>query len=275
MVERNPKRKFVVFTDLDGTLLDAHTYSFEDARPSLELLDRHQIPLILCSSKTRAEIAHYRARLQNRHPFIAENGGGIFIPKGYFTVRPSDESVQIVDEGAYEVIPLGAPYAALCAVIEDLRTAGYAVRGFNDMTIGEVMAITGLTAREAAMAKERDFDEPFLFDGDQEALENLAKSIRSRGYALTRGRFFHIMGNSDKGRAVQILSALYRNQFGDIVTVAIGDSPNDLPMLLAVDIPMIVQKPDGSYDSGLALARITRADGIGPKGWNRAIASIL
>ncbi len=74
--------KTVIFSDLDGTLLDAVRYSFNDALPALSLIQAHGVPLVLCSSKTRAEIEACRQRMHNFHPFITENGGGIFILVG-------------------------------------------------------------------------------------------------------------------------------------------------------------------------------------------------
>jgi mannosyl-3-phosphoglycerate phosphatase len=76
--------KVIIFTDLDGTLLDYDTYSFEKALPALQLLRERDIPLIISSSKTAKEVVFYREQLENDHPFISENGGGIFIPKDYF-----------------------------------------------------------------------------------------------------------------------------------------------------------------------------------------------
>src|SRR5512135_2792694 len=78
-------KKIVIFTDLDGTLLDEVNYSWSEAQPALNLIKSGATPLILCSSKTRAELEAYRVQLDNHHPFIAENGGGIFIPRGYFS----------------------------------------------------------------------------------------------------------------------------------------------------------------------------------------------
>ena len=83
------------------------------------------------------------------------------------------------------------------------------------------------------------------------------------------------MGNNDKGRAVRILSELYRKQWPDIKTIGLGDSLNDLPMLKAVDIPILVQKPDGSYDKSIDEPFIKRGEGIGPIGWNRELINIL
>ncbi|KPK45867.1 MAG: hypothetical protein AMK74_02150 [Nitrospira bacterium SM23_35] len=268
-------KKIIIFTDLDGTLLDTHTYSFSAALPSLQLLRGKDIPLIICSSKTRAEIEHYRMKMKNHHPFISENGGGVFIPKKYFTITFSDSKFLVVQNRKYDTITLGSPYKDLRTVIQELREQGLPVKGFGDMSAEEVAALTNLSIYEALMAKKRGFDEPFVFEGDDAEIRRLSTFIQSKGFTVTRGRFFHILGNYDKGMAVSILSELYKKQFGEILTAAVGDSPNDLPMLQQVDMPFIVQKPDGSYDPFLDLPGITKADDIGPKGWNKAIEKLL
>jgi len=71
----------LIFTDLDGTLLDAETYSWQEAGEALDLCRRHRVPVILASSKTRAEIEILRDRMMLSDPFISENGGGIFLPR--------------------------------------------------------------------------------------------------------------------------------------------------------------------------------------------------
>ena len=77
----------IIFTDLDGTLLDHNTYSFKKAFPALRIIKKKKIPLIICTSKTKGEIEHYRKKLKNNHPFVSENGGAIFIPKDYFDFK--------------------------------------------------------------------------------------------------------------------------------------------------------------------------------------------
>ena len=76
------KAAVIVFSDLDGTLLEHDTYGFEAARPALDLLWGKNIPLILCSSKTRTEMEGYQKRLGIAGPFIVENGAGVYIPQG-------------------------------------------------------------------------------------------------------------------------------------------------------------------------------------------------
>ncbi|MFA5353725.1 MAG: HAD-IIB family hydrolase [Thermodesulfovibrionales bacterium] len=264
----------VIFTDLDGTLLDHETYSFAKALQALSLIRERRIPLVICSSKTRREIEHYRELLVNRHPFVSENGGGLFIPRGYFPFPLPDYGFPVSEENDFIVIRLGASYPELREAMDELRREGFSVRGFGDMTAEEVSALTKLTLAEAEMAKERDFDEAFILEKDCD-MDSLRAAIAERGFHYTQGRFHHILGDSDKGKAVSLLTGLYRRWLGEILTIAIGDSPNDIPMLEMVDYPVAVRKPDGSCDQRISVSNLIRADGIGPAGWNKAICELL
>lgn len=267
-------KKIIIFTDLDGTLLDHSGYSFEAALPALGLVKERDIPLVICSSKTRREIEHYRNKLHNTHPFISENGGGIFIPEDYFQLRIQYPGNILEAEAGFMTIRLGAKYSDLRKALQELRADGFAVKGFGDMTPEEVSAATGLSRDEAEMAKDRDFDEPFVVTGPVDE-KHLIAAIKDKGFNCTQGQFYHILGNSDKGRAVSILTDLYRKQSGDTVTIAIGDSPNDIPMLEMADHPVIVRKYDGEYDSRINVRGMVKADGIGPTGWNRTVTELL
>lgn len=271
-----PVKRAVVFTDLDGTLLDARTYSFDPALPALGMLRERHVPVVICSSKTRAEIEHYRAKLRNADPFISENGGAVFVPQGYFRADAvSPARPEGGDEGPHLVLRLGARYQDLRRALRELRGEGFDVRGFGDMTAEEIAAATGLPLNEAVMAAKREFDEPFLFGGDAVMGDKLRASIERKGFRVTQGLFHHILGESDKGKAVSILTGMFRGKYGEVMTVALGDSPNDLPMLQAVDRPIIVEKHDGGYDRVLAAEDFDRARGAGPDGWNGAIMRLL
>ena len=268
-------KKNIVFTDLDGTLLDYYKYSFEKAIPALELLKKKNIPLVLCSSKTRKEIEYYREKLANNHPFISENGGGIFIPKNYFKFKIHSPEFIVNDENDYYAIKFGALYPDLRKTIERLRKEGFKVKGFGDMTVKEIMEIAGLSADEAEMAKERNFDEPFILEGNETETQRLLRAIKAKGFNCTQGRFFHIIGNTDKGKAVELLKELYKKEFNEITTIALGDSSNDIPMFVAVDYPIVVQKPGEGYDQKIDMPGLIKASGIGPEGWNNAIIKFI
>ncbi len=276
------KSKLIIFTDLDGTLLDSK-YSFEKALPALRALKRKNIPLILCSSKTKTEIEHCRRKLNNDHPFISENGGGIFIPKKYFNFKISSirnhyihkAEFYIEEEKKHIVIRLGHLYPELRKTLKELRKKGLDAKGFGDMTTKEVAMLTGLPKSLAIKAKHRDFDEPFVFKGNKSELNKLKYHIKSKGLTLTQGTYYHVMGDGNKGRAVQILKKLFLRENKKLITIALGDNPNDIEMFKKVDYPVVVQKPDGSYDKRIRIKKIIKADGIGPIGWNRAVKKLL
>jgi hydroxypyruvate reductase len=262
-------QKTIIFTDLDGTLLDAASYSFHKALPALQLIETRGIPLILCSSKTRAEIMACRRRLHNTHPFISENGGGVFIPLGYFAVP-----IEAATNNGYQCLSLGKPYAEIRQHFTALRARlGAKVRGFGDMSAGEIAALTGLTLEDAILAKQRDFDEPFIFEGESD--ENFLRAIEAAGLNWTQGRIFHILGRHDKGRAIRLLKELYAQEHGSIVSVGLGDSLNDLPLLQAVECPVLIRHEDGSFASLLEIPGLTRTQHPGPQGWNEAVLQLL
>lgn len=266
--------KLVIFTDLDGTLLD-QAYSLEAARPALRLVAQLDIPLVICSSKTRLEIERYRRLLNNNHPFIAENGGGIFVPADYFGFELNFPGLAVLPSNDYITIKLGAPYSILREAMNRLRERGFNIRGFGDMTVEEVSQLTGLSLEEVALAKAREFDEPFVLAGEERDLFSLLSEITSMGLRSTRGTLLHLLGDSDKGRAVSILVDAYRRRYGEVVTIALGDSENDLPMLREADRAVIIRKPDGRQVTDLFLRRSFVTDEPGPAGWNKAVAEIV
>lgn len=264
---------FVVFTDLDGTLLDHQTYAFEAARPALKLLKDREIPLIFCSSKTRAEVERYRRLFHDGDPFIVENGGAIFIPRGYFPFSfPYQRTV-----GNYLVIELGVPYFHLVRALDQAkRESGVKVLAFSDLGIREVAMLTGLPLEEATLAKRREYDEPFQVKGGPEKLARLAALLEEKGLHVTRGgRFHHLTGGCDKGRAVAMLIELFRRKLGSLTTVALGDSLSDRPMLEVVDLPILVQKEGGRYDPEVQLSTLIYAPGVGPEGWNATLLELF
>lgn len=261
--------KKIIISDLDGTLLDSRDYSFAAALPALARLRAQGVPLILCSSKTRAEIELYRQRLDNHHPFITENGGGIFIPKGYFS-HPFDAE----ESGPYRLIRLGTPYAEIRdRFVELRRQLGSQVRGFAEMSVAEIAALTGLSNAEADLARQRDFDEVFVFAGLPD--QGFLRAIEAAGLRWTQGQFFHLMGDHDKGRAVQLLLSLYRREYGAVTSIGLGDGLNDLPLLAAVDRPVLIQHGDGSFETRIEIPGLLKSRYPGPRGWNDSLLSLL
>ena len=273
------KMKTIVFTDLDGTMIDRDTYSFELSLPMIKELQKRKIPLIFCTAKTKTENEYYRKKLRVKDPFIFENGGAIFIPRNYFNnnddVRPElKNDARSGLDGDYFIIELGAKYKDLRKALAQIRKeTGFDIVGFGDMTNREVAKDTGLSSKMAEMAKQKEYNESFKFNEPKKFEKILFQKIKQKGFNVTHGgRYYNIFGkNTDKGKAVKVLTKLFKKENKKIKIIGLGDSLNDLPMLKAVDIPILVQKPDKTFEPKIKARNLIKINAIGPQGWANAI----
>ena len=254
--------QLIVFTDLDGTLLDHETYSHAEAEPALDRLRALGIPLILASSKTAAELVPLRQELGFAHcEAIIENGSGILEPDG--ANQPAEDRYGAIRQALGE-LPAG------------LRRQ---FQGFGDCSAAEVAARTGLTVAQAAKAKERRFSEPGLWLGSEAGRREFVTAINARGLsALQGGRFMTLsFGGNKAERMLEIVrrrSAASRKPF----SVALGDADNDLAMIRRADLGVIIPNPAHAGIPRLdeeADGRVIRAAAPGPKGWNGIIVALL
>ena len=266
----------IVVTDLDATLLDEDTYSPAAAAPALAALGAAAIPLVLCSSKTRAEMRTLAAALDARAPFIVENGAAIVAPRALPLSWPTGAE----PDGDEMMLVLGARRETLAPALAAIASeAGVVVESMTSMTIERVAVVTNLSREAARLAAAREFSEPFLATpSDDAAHSRLREAAAGHGCRVTRGgRFWHLIGASDKGDAVRRLRALLRGSGSDGAAIAaLGDAPNDLEMLAAADWPIIVphrEGPDPVLRTALPDAQVAPAPG--PAGWNLAVLGLL
>lgn len=258
----------MIVTDLDGTLLDRDTYSHHRADDALLAARRREVPVVFCSSKTRAEQARYQRALGITDPFICEDGGAIVIDAGYFNFEFSWH--RTVDR--FRVIEFGRPYAVIRAAVEEIRRdTGIRLKGYGDMIPAEVAEVTGLSREGAKLAMAREYQETIVSLHTPTELEALTDAFAQRGLRLSKGgRFLAVSGSHDKGMAVEALAGLYRHESGAVRLVGIGDSYNDMPMLGVVDVPVLVQKDRDMWEP-VGAPNLLRVEGVGPEGWNRFV----
>jgi mannosyl-3-phosphoglycerate phosphatase len=256
----------VVFADLDETLL--HPSALSNDRSSRSALDRvrcERIPIVLCSSRTRAELELMEEDLGIADPFICENGAAIFVPRGYFGFDvPSAHDV-----AGYKAIELGRPYEeVVLALRQAAARLGTSVTGFSDMSVEDVARDCELPLLQARLAKLREYSELFrIADSDSTGNVRLLRSLRNAGLdCVCRGGFYHL-GTARPATAAQFLSGLYRRACGPLLaTVGFADSSAALPMLHGMDLPLILRKettPGGdSLLSSVRFAHLTTANSL-------------
>ena len=264
----------VIFTDLDGTLLDHETYGWEEAKPALSLCKELQVPLILVSSKTRAEMDVLRHELGLTSPFISENGGGIFFPEEGSHPVPPDT---VAEDGLWKW-SLGLPYQSLVKALREIREElGWKIRGFSDMSPEEISDLTALDLESARLASLREYDEPFILveEGKRDP-DVLYDSAKQKGLNITSGgRFYHLHGKNDKGASVDKLVAWYGEQHSHVTTMALGDSPNDFSMLKRVTHPVLIRSSRQFPELQALIPGLQVTKEKGSKGWNAAVLDWL
>ncbi len=263
--------KIIVATDLDGTLLDHFSYSWQAAKPSLEQLAERNIPIVINTSKTYAEVAQLQSELGIDAAFIVENGSAIYASKnsalaGYF--EPYDDS--------FNRSLFGAERTVIIDALQSIREANrFKFESYADWQVEDVVRHTGLSRENAEMSLSRQFSDPLIWSDTEENYHRFAEQITERELKLIKGgRFIHVLGQCDKGLALtKLQNILYPDQESSLI--CLGDSHNDLAMLEIADIPVFVRSPVHDFPKHDCAHPPIYTQAFGPEGWHEAMQTIF
>ena len=265
----------LIFSDLGGTLLDEHSYSWSPAAAAVASLEQLGIPLVLVSSRTLPEMRRLRRAMNNTHPFVVENGGACVIPNGYF-----DTDGGVAGAGDEQIELQGPSWKNIRRTLEKLRQndAGFRFCGCGDLSPEQLAERTGLSPEAARLASERLCSEPLFWEGDSRALRRFEQALAKHGLKLLRGaRLLHVLGSGDRASSVQMLKERYRSAWpgAQWFSVALGSHGADEAMLRAADMAVVLPGADGSQLELANHPAVLCARTPGPRGWQEAIEQIL
>ena len=261
--------RYIVVTDLDGTLLDHQTYKFTPAQRAISFLNKKEIPIILNSSKTKAEILAIRNELNNQEPFVCENGGVL--------CGISAQTNIAVESKKIETQYLGIPRHKFLANLRSLKSQlDLKYESFADATVDDVVSWTGLAAIDAEKAMNREATEPLLWQDTELALDKFRQKLQELELQCVKGgRFHHVMGIFNKASCFPALKQYYSQRWQEnIEIIALGDSPNDLPMLKQADYAIVIPSTKGT-NLQLDRSSVFYATQPGPYGWQEGIDFLL
>jgi len=289
--------QLLIFTDIDGSLLDFDSYQPGPVLQALEACRRAEVPVILSTSKPAVEVFDLRKTLLIDTPFIVENGAAVLFPGGsslaqsacdLAKLRGWKQSVRTMQDGERFIqLEFGVDRALIIESLSKIADGlGISVRGLSEMSVDEIIKLTGLPVDQATAANLREFTEPFLvmgesgsLSGDQREalLQPIGKTAELLDLTCTMGgRFFHLQGRHTKGSTVSHTIECYTgDKIRQFETMALGDAGNDLEMLASVDKPILIRRPDGSYADHVELPGLIRSGEIGPQGWYEAVMDAI
>ena len=255
-----PSLPIVVFSDVDGVDC-GRAGSFIAAANTLEHLGPDEVPLVMCSSKTRAEIEEMQQELGIRHPFVSEAGAAAFIPAGYFDFEVPDAR----DRAGYQAVEFGWAYAEVVRTLD--RTAGrlgIEIVRFSDMSVDEVARECHLTLLQARLAKLREYSERFrLLDPGETTRSRLFRALKAAGLRCVTGEpFDHVGAAVDSGVGMNLLCRLYQRAYGGVLSVGLaGPKPEGVLRLAGRHV--------------VAFDNDTVKSGVDAASWAEAIVDIV
>ena len=269
--------KLIVFTDLDGCLLDHNNYSYSVAKPLLRRLQELDIPLIINSSKTRTEINAIQKAMAINSPFIVENGAAVLFSSDINKEQFAINKQQLESLGSQKIKKLALPRQKLLDICNQIKNEHhFKYKGFRDMSVSQIAGLTQLSEDEAYAASQRDFSEPVYWQDSQSRLQQFAQLLKKQQIQLQQGgRFIHLGGQYSKGKAMQwLLNHWIHHNTANSASIALGDSMNDASMLNQSDYAIVIKNNGNRLQVNGKLQTI-RSSLSGTSGWVETLAPLL
>ena len=266
------------------TLLPERGKSIAGFEDFTAALDHQGIPAVWLTSRSRLQFDEPRRKLGHTHPFVAEDGCGAYLPEDYFHLRPdSGESrgrrAATMRLGRFTCIPIAEPLPAASDALESLsQDTEVPVVTLRSLSVRELVQNTGLPAREAELARQRDFDELFFFAGASQAQIDrfLAEGRGRRMEFRQNGVLWSAAIGSSIHRCVATLTKLYDRALRYLahsIALATSDLAPSLFPFCDRSILLGEREPGGSGDEK-PQSRVREISLRSPGFWEEVLESV-
>ena len=260
-----PKKKILIFTDLDGSLLDKETFKFDVIKDYFKELVRNGIIIIPNSSKTEAELLDFNEQNNLDLSFITENGSSIH---GLNKIHQNLPDKIIMSRTIDEIRNIYKTNISL-----DFKNK---TTHILELEIEVQQKILGLPLDKIKLAIKRDHSLPIKFNGTEIEKKEFTKILKNSGLTIqTGGRIMNVCDNVNKSIAMSKALQLIRKQLDDeIITIGVGDNENDIEMIKQTDYPCLVK--NDNFDSSLInIDNLIKSSEPSPLGWADVIKTAI
>jgi predicted mannosyl-3-phosphoglycerate phosphatase (HAD superfamily) len=237
----------ILFCDIDSLLplRGKMAPGFDEFIASLE---HAAIPNVWVTTRTRLLIDDPRRKLGHSHPFIAEGGCGVYLPEGYFHLRPP----KTVRLGRFTCLPIAEPQPAAADALEELAAeTGVSVVQLRSLSPRELAQNSGLPPAQAELMRQPDFDEVFFFAGaTEDEIRRFLAAGAERNWQLRQdGVLWSLAVGASLKQCVREVSKLYTRALrSQPKIVGIAQSGSGSELLSVCDRGFVLMGGDGSAD---------------------------
>ena len=264
-------KKFLIFTDLDGTLLDHENYSFGNNKKLISKIINNKNELIFNTSKTFTESIKLLKEINLMNmPFSTENGAVLYFPKTRF--RKIKNSFNYGSFWKIRIAKLSSKswYQFLLK-----KQKKYKLLIAQDLSSNSLKKYTNLN--NTKMMLNREASQIILWEDSLVNLKKFRNELKSEkeGVLIQGSRFMQISSICNKRIAKKLISHAYYIQFHGTYsknTIALGDSKNDIDMLNSAKYSCIIKNPSGVFPKlNFNKKNIFRSTKLAPDGWSQVL----
>lgn len=264
------KKKVIIFTDLDETLLKENKYNHNILNNFIKTLLKKEYEIIPVTSKTYLEVIDLLKQIKYKFPFSVENGAAYYIPvnnsKNYLYKK-------IVNSYA---IKKNAIKKILNKRI--LKTYLQNLKYIEDLSIEDQKKITKLNSKQLEGFNSREYSIPVLISGDKYFKKKLEETLFKYNLKIVfGGKLNNISGLHSKLNALCFFSYKYKQKLKNtkIISISLGDNQNDIEILSNSNYSGIIKNKNYKILNLNKKKNIFRSVTEAPFGWVEVLKKII
>ena len=264
-------KRYLIFTDLDGTLLNHENYSFGNNMKIISTIIRNKNEIVFNTSKTFRECKKLLKELKLLNmPFSAENGAVLYFPKIRFNKIKNSSSFDIYWKLRIAKLSSKNWYQFL-----KQKQKKYNFLIAQDLSSKILKKYTNLD--DTSKMLNREASQIILWEDSLVNLKKFKNELKSekQGVLIQGSRFMQVSSVCNKRIAKKLISHAYDYQFYGTYsknTIALGDSKNDIDMLNSAIYPCLINNPSGSFPKLRSNKKnILKSSKFAPDGWSQVL----
>ena len=264
------KKKIIIFTDLDETLLKENKYNHNILDNFIKRLLKNEYEIIPVTSKTYLEVIDLLKKIKFKLPFSVENGAAYYIP--------------VKDTYNYQYEKILNPFALKKENIRKILNGNlfkkflHNIEFIENLPNSEITKITKLKHNQLESFNSREYTIPILWNGDKKLKNEFQKILFKYNLKITfGGKLNNISGLHSKVDSMNFFTNQYRLKFRSkkIITTSLGDSQNDIEILNNTNYSGIIKADSYNIFNLNKKNNIFRSFTGAPHGWVEVLKKIL